>query len=49
MNGRIAKKLRKYSRRDWFEYLNAIMGWPYIVRLKFAWYIANPLHKAKKK
>ncbi|GAG61053.1 unnamed protein product [marine sediment metagenome] len=49
MNGRMVKKLRKFAKKDWFVYLNAILSWPYIVRLKFAWYIAIPWHRARKK
>jgi len=53
MNQRVARKVHKEARRlakaNWFEYLNAIMSWPYMVRLRFAWHIACPWHKAKKK
>jgi len=52
MNGRVAKKVhkeaRKLARANWFEYLNAILSWPYANRLKFAWYIINPCNKGKK-
>lgn len=36
MNGRMVKKLRKYSKRNWFEYVNAICRWPLSARLRFA-------------
>jgi len=49
MNGRVAHKLRQYSKKNWLEYLNAILGWPYKARLRFAWYIANPWNKEKGK
>lgn len=42
MNGQVAKKIRKYSKRDWFEYLRAIEQWPLKARLRFAWYIIKP-------
>jgi len=52
MNGRMSKKLHKeavkLAKANWFEYLNAILSWPYIARLRFAWYIATPWHKGKK-
>ena len=39
MNGRLAKKVRKYSKRNWMEYVNAIQQWPWTVRLRFCWHI----------
>ena len=39
MNGRVAKKVRKYSRRAWWEYFNAIREWPLDVRLRFCWQV----------
>ena len=39
MNERMAKKLRKYSRRAWWEYEMMIRTWPLRVRLWFAWRI----------
>lgn len=37
MNSRAAKKIRKYSRRNWIEYFNAIRQWPFLTRLHFCW------------
>lgn len=39
MNGRVAKKIRKYSRRNWLEYVAAVKQWPFQARLRLAWYI----------
>lgn len=39
MNGKVAKKLRKYSKHNWFEYVAAVKKWPLMVRLRFTWYI----------
>jgi hypothetical protein len=48
MNGRIAKKIRKYSRRNWIEYYQAIREWPFLTRLHFCWDILFTLRwKAK--
>jgi len=46
MNGRVAKKLRKYSKRNWLEYVEAVKQWPLNARFRFAWYIL--FHKEKK-
>ena len=35
MNGRVAKKVRKYSRRNWIEYFQTIREWPFHTRLHF--------------
>jgi len=39
MNGRVAKKIRKYSKRNWLEYVAVVKKWPFMARLRFAWYI----------
>ena len=39
MNGRISKKIRKYSRRNWIEYVREVKKWPFMARWRFAWYI----------
>jgi len=39
MNGRVAKKLRKYSKRAWWEYVMVIKTWPLSARLRFTWHI----------
>lgn len=36
MNGRIAKKIRKYSRRQFVEYVAMVKQWPLEARLRFA-------------
>ena len=49
MRGTVVKKIRKYARRNWIEYVNALMEWPYRARLRFAWYLIKPRKKKKKK
>ena len=39
MNGRISKKIRKYSKRNWIEYIKVVKQWPFTARLRFAWFI----------
>jgi hypothetical protein len=39
MNGRVAKKIRKYSRRQFLEYVAMVKQWPFGDRLEFAWRI----------
>ena len=39
MNGRLAKKARKLSRRQFFEYVEMVKEWPLKDRLWFAWHI----------
>lgn len=39
MNGKLAKKLRQYSKRNWIEYVRAVKQWPLSARLRFAWHI----------
>lgn len=39
MNNRVAKKIRKYSRRQFLEYVREVKKWPFKVRLRFAWRI----------
>jgi hypothetical protein len=39
MNGRVARKLRQYSRKDFMTYVQAVEQWPFKARLHFAWYI----------
>jgi hypothetical protein len=41
MNGRVAKKIRKYSRRQFLEYVAAVRKWPFRARLRFAWLIVK--------
>ena len=48
MNGRIVKKLRKYSKRDWFEYVEALCEWPLMARLRFAWFIIRAKRKKRR-
>lgn len=42
MNGRLAKAIRKFSRRNWQEYFNEIKTWPLGVRLRFAREVIQP-------
>jgi len=39
MNGRISKKLRRYSRKYWAEYLADLCEMPLRNRLLFAWHL----------
>jgi len=49
MNSRTAKKIRKYSKRSWWVYFNAIREWPWTVRLRFCWQVMFGVRlKAKK-
>lgn len=48
MNGRMAKKVRKYSQRNWMEYFHAIRQWPFGVRLRFCWQVLFGMMLKKK-
>jgi len=39
MNGRISKKIRRATRRNWREYLKEIKGLPFVNRWGIAWWI----------
>ena len=39
MNGRVAKKIRRTSRRQFLEYIEMVKEWPLRDRLWFAWHI----------
>jgi len=39
MNARIAKKIRRGTKHNFFEYVRAVKGWPWQNRLKLCWYI----------
>jgi len=39
MNQRVAKKPRRYSRRNWREYLEEVATWPFRMRFRLAWHI----------
>ncbi len=39
MRGTVAKKIKKYSKRNWMEYVNALKQWPLSNRLRFCWHI----------
>lgn len=39
MHGKLAKMIRKYSKRYWCEYDAAICALPLVNRLLFAWHI----------
>ena len=47
MRGTVVKKLRKYSKRNWFEYVEALRQWPFMARLRFCWYIIKGKKKVK--
>jgi len=39
MNGRMVKLIKKYSKREWIEYVHALEQWPFSVRWRFCWHI----------
>lgn len=39
MNGRVAKKIRKYSQRNFLEYVQAVKQWPLSARWRLCWHI----------
>ena len=39
MNGRIAKKIRKYTNRNFLEYIRAVEQWPFSARWRLCWHI----------
>lgn len=39
MNGRIVKKIKKYSKRNWFEYVREVKKWPFSARWRLCWFI----------
>jgi len=39
MNGRLAKKLRQISKRNWRQYIAEIKELPFTVRWRIAWFI----------
>ena len=49
MNGKVAKKIRKYSKRNWMEYYQAMQDWPFSSRFRFAWQLVFGKRKAVKK
>lgn len=49
MNARMAKKIRKYSKRNWMEYYTAIRQWPFGTRLHFCWNVLFGMRTRKPK
>jgi len=47
MNGRIVKKLRKYTKRNWAAFYEDITEQPLRVRLRIAWFIIRPPRNVK--
>ena len=45
MNARVARKIRKYSQRQFLEYVHMVKQWPFKARLRFAWHILKPARK----
>ena len=39
MNSKVAKKLRKYTKRNFFEYVGAVRQWPFTARWRLCFYI----------
>jgi len=46
MNGKLAKKIRRATRRNWSDYYNTILELPFFSRLDIAWYIITHNRKA---
>ena len=49
MNGRIAKKIRKHTRHNFLEYVNAVREWPFLARWRLCWYILFSRKEKQKK
>ena len=39
MNGRVARKIRQYTKRNWREYLREVRQLPFANRLRLAWWL----------
>jgi len=39
MNQRIVKKIKKYAKRNWMEYLKEVKQWPFSNRWRLCWFI----------
>ena len=39
MNSRMAKKVRKYTRRNFLQYASEVKKWPFTTRLRYCWFI----------
>lgn len=39
MNSRLAKKVRKYTKRNFIEYATEVKRWSFATRWRFCWYI----------
>lgn len=48
MNQKLAKKLRKYSRRPWLEYITEVKKWPFSARWRLCWHILFSRVKVKR-
>ena len=48
MNSRVARKIRKYSRRQFLEYVVMVRQWPFKARLQFCWHIMKPVKGRKR-
>ena len=48
MRGKVAKainkRVKRESRKAWFEYVQAVRKWPFKHRLGLAWYILDIKH-----
>lgn len=49
MNNRVAKKLRKYSKREWRKFYDEILSLPFKNRFRIGWYIMWHSNKNKAK
>ena len=49
MNCRTAKKIRKYSQRNWMQYFNTMRTWPFGVKLRFCWQLMFGMGKKPKR
>ena len=48
MRNKTVKLLRKYSKRNWIEYVQAISEWPFSARWRLCWHILFAKRKDKR-
>lgn len=39
MNGRVVKKIKKYTKYNFLEYVKAVKEWPFSARWRLCWHI----------
>jgi len=47
MNSKVVKKIRKYSKQNWIEYVKVVKKWSFAVRFRYCWYIMFGKSKSK--